>query len=94
MVGKPMALLLPPPTHGHDLPQRQPPICADHGPRRCADRAVGRRNLVTADMVRPGRVVIDVGTNGPDGKLVGDVDFAGVREVASWISPVPGASDR
>jgi len=53
--------------------------------------AAGRRDLVTADMVKPGAVVIDVGTNRtPEGKLSGDVDFAEVREVAGWISPVPG----
>ena len=53
--------------------------------------AVGRLNLVTADMVKPGAVVIDVGTNRkPDGKLAGDVDFGPVSEVAGWISPVPG----
>jgi len=53
--------------------------------------AVGKRNLVTADMVRPGAVVLDVGMNRNDeGKLCGDVDFAAVREVAGWITPVPG----
>jgi methylenetetrahydrofolate dehydrogenase (NADP+)/methenyltetrahydrofolate cyclohydrolase len=53
--------------------------------------AVGKRNLVTADMVKPGAVVIDVGMNRKeDGKLTGDVDFDGVREVAGWITPVPG----
>jgi methylenetetrahydrofolate dehydrogenase (NADP+) / methenyltetrahydrofolate cyclohydrolase len=53
--------------------------------------AVGKRNLVTADMVKPGAVVLDVGMNRDDqGKLCGDVDFVGVREVASWITPVPG----
>jgi len=53
--------------------------------------AVGRRNLVTADMVKPGAVVIDVGMNRNDeGKLCGDVDFEGVRQVAGWITPVPG----
>lgn len=53
--------------------------------------AVGKRNLVTADMVKPGAVVIDVGMNRKeDGKLAGDVDFDGVKEVASWITPVPG----
>jgi methylenetetrahydrofolate dehydrogenase (NADP+)/methenyltetrahydrofolate cyclohydrolase len=53
--------------------------------------AVGKLKLVTADMVKPGAVVIDVGTNRtPDGRLAGDVDFDAVREVAGWISPVPG----
>ena len=53
--------------------------------------AVGKRNVLTADMVKPGAVVLDVGMNRNDeGKLCGDVDFDGVREVASWITPVPG----
>jgi methylenetetrahydrofolate dehydrogenase (NADP+) / methenyltetrahydrofolate cyclohydrolase len=53
--------------------------------------AVGRRNVLTADMVKPGAVVIDVGMNRNDeGKLCGDVDFASVKEVAGWITPVPG----
>ena len=53
--------------------------------------AVGKRNVLTADMVKPGAVVIDVGMNRNDeGKLCGDVDFAGVKEVASAITPVPG----
>jgi len=53
--------------------------------------AVGRRNTLTAAMVKPGAVVIDVGMNRNDeGKLCGDVDFAGVRQVAGAITPVPG----
>jgi methylenetetrahydrofolate dehydrogenase (NADP+)/methenyltetrahydrofolate cyclohydrolase len=52
--------------------------------------AVGRAGLVTADMVKPGAIVIDVGVNRVDSRLVGDVDFAGVRDVASAITPVPG----
>jgi methylenetetrahydrofolate dehydrogenase (NADP+) / methenyltetrahydrofolate cyclohydrolase len=58
--------------------------------------AVGKRNTLTADMVKPGAVVIDVGMNRiPEGepgagKLCGDVDFAAVKEVAGWITPVPG----
>ena len=53
--------------------------------------AVGRERLVTADMVKPGAVVIDVGTNrNADGKLVGDVDFDDVRDVAGAVTPVPG----
>ena len=53
--------------------------------------AVGKLDLLTADMVKPGAVVIDVGMNRkPDGKLAGDVDFDGVKEVAGWITPVPG----
>ena len=53
--------------------------------------AVGQRNVLGADMVKPGAVVLDVGMNRNDeGKLCGDVDFAGVKEVAGYISPVPG----
>jgi len=53
--------------------------------------AVGKRKVLTADMVKPGAVVLDVGMNRDEaGKLCGDVDFDGVKEVASWISPVPG----
>ena len=53
--------------------------------------AVGRQNLLTADMVKPGAVVIDVGMNrNADGKLCGDVDFEGVSGVAGYITPVPG----
>lgn len=52
--------------------------------------AVGRPGFVTADMVKPGAVVIDVGTNRVDGKLVGDVDTAAVSEVAGYLTPVPG----
>ena len=53
--------------------------------------AVGKRNVLTADMVKSGAVVIDVGMNRNDeGKLCGDVDFDGVKEVAGYITPVPG----
>lgn len=92
MVGKPMAMLLlaanATVTIAHSKTRDLAAIT------RQADilvAAVGRRNLVTADMVKPGAVVIDVGTNRtPEGKLAGDVDFGGVRDVAGWISPVPG----
>jgi methylenetetrahydrofolate dehydrogenase (NADP+)/methenyltetrahydrofolate cyclohydrolase len=53
--------------------------------------AVGKRNVLTADMVKPGAVVLDVGMNrNEEGKLCGDVDFEGVKQVASYITPVPG----
>ena len=53
--------------------------------------AIGRAKFITADMVKPGACVIDVGINRlPDGKLAGDVDTERVREVAGWITPVPG----
>jgi methylenetetrahydrofolate dehydrogenase (NADP+)/methenyltetrahydrofolate cyclohydrolase len=53
--------------------------------------AVGKRKILTADMVKPGAVVLDVGMNrNEEGKLCGDVDFAGVEQVAGFITPVPG----
>ena len=52
--------------------------------------AVGKPGFVTADMVKPGAVVIDVGINRVDGKVCGDVDFDAVKEKAGWITPVPG----
>lgn len=52
--------------------------------------AVGVPNLITSDMVKEGAVVIDVGVNRVDGKLIGDVEFEGVKDVASMITPVPG----
>jgi len=53
--------------------------------------AAGVKGLVTADMIKPGAVVVDVGINElPDGSIVGDVDFETVKEVAGWITPVPG----
>jgi methylenetetrahydrofolate dehydrogenase (NADP+) / methenyltetrahydrofolate cyclohydrolase len=91
-VGKPMALLL---LQANATVTVCHSATADIGHHtRQADVvvvAVGRRNTLTADMVKPGAVVVDVGMNRNDeGKLCGDVDFAGVKEVASWITPVPG----
>ena len=91
-VGKPMALLL---LQANATVTVCHSATADIGHHtRQADVvvvAVGRRNTLTADMVKPGAVVIDVGMNRNDeGKLCGDVDFARVKEVASWITPVPG----
>ncbi|HVE54635.1 MAG TPA: bifunctional methylenetetrahydrofolate dehydrogenase/methenyltetrahydrofolate cyclohydrolase FolD [Ramlibacter sp.] len=92
IVGKPMAMLLL-------QANATVTICHSATPdlgafTRQADivvAAVGKRNVLTADMVKPGAVVIDVGMNRNDeGKLCGDVDFAGVKEVAGWITPVPG----
>jgi len=92
MVGKPMAMLLLAANATVTIAHSKTHDLASH--TRTADiliAAVGRRNLVTAEMVKPGAVVIDVGTNRtPEGKLAGDVDFDNVRQVASWISPVPG----
>lgn len=91
IVGKPMALLL---------------LAADATVTVCHSRtenlaeitreadilvaAVGRPNFITADMVKPGAAVIDVGINRVDGALLGDVEFAGASEVAGFITPVPG----
>ena len=92
IVGKPMALLLLQANATVTVCHSGTPDLAVH--TRQADvivAAVGRRNTVTADMVKPGAIVIDVGMNRNDeGKLCGDVDFAGVREVAGHITPVPG----
>ena len=91
-VGKPMALLLL-------AANATVTICHSATPdlgvfTRQADvvvAAVGRRNTLTADMVKPGAIVIDVGMNRNDeGKLCGDVDFDAVSSVAGWITPVPG----
>ena len=100
IVGRPLALLLSGRGAGADATVT---IChsrsaglAEH--TRRADiliSAVGQPGLVTADMVKPGAAVIDVGINrvtsaSGESRLVGDVDFDAVREVAGWITPVPG----
>jgi methylenetetrahydrofolate dehydrogenase (NADP+) / methenyltetrahydrofolate cyclohydrolase len=56
--------------------------------------AAGRPKMITADYVKPGAIVIDVGINRVDGKVVGDVDFDSVSQVAGWITPVPGGVGR
>lgn len=91
IVGKPMAMLLlaanATVTICHSRTQNLAEIT------RQADilvAAVGRANFVTADMVKPGAAVIDVGINRVDGKLVGDVDFDAVSQAAGYITPVPG----
>ena len=92
IVGKPQAMLL---LHAnatvtvcHSRTRNLAEIC------RGADIlvvAIGKADFITADMVKPGAVVIDVGMNRrPDGKLTGDVDYAAVSEVAGYITPVPG----
>ena len=92
IVGKPMALMLLQQHATVTICHSATPDLKTHTLQ--ADvivAAVGRRNILTADMVKPGAVVLDVGMNRNDeGKLCGDVDFAGVREVASHITPVPG----
>jgi methylenetetrahydrofolate dehydrogenase (NADP+)/methenyltetrahydrofolate cyclohydrolase len=91
-VGKPMALLLLQASATVTVCHSATPDLGLH--TRQADilvAAVGRRHTVTREMVKPGAVVIDVGINrNEEGKLQGDVDFDGVREVAGWITPVPG----
>ena len=91
-VGKPMALLLLQAHATVTICHSATPDLALH--TRGADVvvvAVGRRNTLTAAMVKPGAVVIDVGTNrNEQGKLCGDVDFDAVREIAGAITPVPG----
>ncbi|CAN7560093.1 MULTISPECIES: bifunctional methylenetetrahydrofolate dehydrogenase/methenyltetrahydrofolate cyclohydrolase FolD [unclassified Acidovorax] len=91
-VGKPMALLLLQANATVTVTHSGTPDLAYH--TRQADvvvAAVGRANTLTADMVKPGAIVIDVGINrNAEGKLCGDVDFEGVKEVAGWITPVPG----
>ena len=92
IVGKPMALML---LQEHATVT----VCHSATPNLKAHTlqadvivaAVGKRNILTADMVKPGAVVIDVGMNRDDaGKLCGDVDYDGVKQVASHITPVPG----
>jgi methylenetetrahydrofolate dehydrogenase (NADP+)/methenyltetrahydrofolate cyclohydrolase len=91
-VGKPMALMLLGADATVTVCHSRTPDLATH--TRSADvvvAAVGRANTLTGAMVKPGAVVIDVGTNrDAAGKLCGDVDFAGVAAVAGWITPVPG----
>lgn len=92
IVGKPLAMLMlhrdATVTICHSKTSNLAEIC------RTADilvSAVGRANFVTSDMVAPGTVIIDVGINrGGDGKIRGDVDFENVKQVASYITPVPG----
>ena len=91
IVGKPMAMLLL-------AANATVTVCHSHTQNlaeitRQADilvAAVGRANFVTADMVKPGATVIDVGINRIDGQIVGDVDFEAVSQVAGHITPVPG----
>ncbi|MFQ3619012.1 MAG: bifunctional methylenetetrahydrofolate dehydrogenase/methenyltetrahydrofolate cyclohydrolase FolD [Cyanobacteriota bacterium] len=95
LVGKPVSLMLlakdATVTMAHS---RTPDLAAVTRTADILIAAVGRSNLITADMVKPGAVVIDVGinriTDDSGSRLVGDVDFASVKDVASWITPVPG----
>ncbi len=92
IVGKPMAMMLLQKNATVTICHSATPDLKHHTLQ--ADvivAAVGKRHLLTADMVKPGAVVLDVGMNRDEqGKLCGDVDFEGVRQVASHITPVPG----
>ncbi|MGB8338180.1 MAG: bifunctional methylenetetrahydrofolate dehydrogenase/methenyltetrahydrofolate cyclohydrolase FolD [Burkholderiales bacterium] len=92
IVGKPMALMLMAEGATVTICHSKTRDLAAH--TRRADivvAAVGKLNMLRADMVKPGAVVIDVGMNRtPEGKLAGDVDYANVKEVAGYITPVPG----
>ncbi len=94
IVGKPLALLLL--QKGTDATvtvchSRTPDVGAVTRQADVVVMAIGQAHYLKGDMVRPGAVVVDVGTNRlPDGRLVGDVDFAAVKEVAAAITPVPG----
>ena len=91
IVGKPMAMLLLKENCTVTMCHSRTQNLAEH--TRRADilvAAVGKAGFVTADMVKPGAIVIDVGINRVDGKVKGDVDYDAVKEVAGWITPVPG----
>jgi len=91
IVGKPAAMLLLNEHCTVTILHSRTRNLAEH--TRRADvlvAAIGKANFVTADMVKPGAVVIDVGINRVDGKVVGDVDYEGVEKVAGYITPVPG----
>ena len=91
IVGKPMAMLLLRENCTVTVCHSRTKNLPEH--TRRADvlvSAVGKAGFVTADMVKPGAIVIDVGINRVDGKVRGDVDFDAVKEKAGWITPVPG----
>ena len=94
LVGRPIALMLG--AKGYDATvtmchSRTPDLAAVCRDADILIAAIGRPRFVTADMVKPGAVIIDVGINrGEDGKLCGDVDFESVAPLASAITPVPG----
>ena len=100
IVGKPMALMLAQKNSGLGSAMANATVTICHS--RTIDlkahttsadilvAAIGRPKFVTADMVKPGAVVVDVGINRTDNGLVGDVDFEAVKEIASHITPVPG----
>ena len=91
IVGKPMAALLLRENCTVTICHSRTKNLQEHTKR--ADilvAAVGKAGFITGDMVKPGAVVIDVGINRVDGKVRGDVDFDSVKDVAGWITPVPG----
>lgn len=95
IVGKPMAMLLLREDCTVTLCHSKTAELAEY--TRRADvlvAAVGKPRFITADMVKEGAIVIDVGINRVEGKVVGDVDFDAVKDVAGWISPVPGGVGR
>ena len=95
IVGKPMAMMLLQENCTVTICHSRTVNLEEH--TRRADilvAAVGRAGFVTADMVKPGAVVIDVGINRVNGKVCGDVDFENVKEKAGWITPVPGGVGR
>lgn len=95
IVGKPMAMLLLQQNCTVTICHSRTVNLAEH--TRRADvlvAAVGKPRFITADMVKPGAIVIDVGINRVDGKVVGDVDFDQVQQVAGWLTPVPGGVGR
>lgn len=95
IVGKPMAMLLLSENATVTMCHSRTKDLKEHTKR--ADilvAAIGKAKFVTADMVKPGAVVIDVGINRVDGKVVGDVDFDAVKEVVGFITPVPGGVGR
>jgi methylenetetrahydrofolate dehydrogenase (NADP+)/methenyltetrahydrofolate cyclohydrolase len=98
LVGKPISIML---GNDFDIGRATVTSCDINTPKELLDKecreadiiivAVGKRNILTADMVKDGSVVIDVGINrDEDGRLVGDVDFEEVSKKAEWITPVPG----
>jgi len=95
IVGKPMAMLLLRENCTVTICHSRTKNLAEH--TRRADilvAAVGKAGFITADMVKEGAIVIDVGINRVDGKVCGDVDFDAVSRKAGWITPVPGGVGR
>jgi len=100
IVGKPMAMMLSSSNMGLGSDFANATVTLCHS--RTADltntvaqadivvAAIGKAKFVTSDMIKPGAVVVDVGINRTDDGLVGDVDFDGVMEIASYVTPVPG----